>query len=1132
MSTQKRDIGKLSSSKSIALAVICFLACTVLVVGCSTKQNNSTSRFYHNLTTRYNVYFHGKTAYDEAYKNLISGYKESYSEQIVIDPITTQAGMEKGQSGGAFNRSLEKGRKAIRYHSIRTKPEKKQGRLSPKEAEFFNRKEYNSFLHNAWFLVGQSQFYNANFLEAMATFAYMARLYSTQPTIRDEARLWQARCYIAMGWTPDSERILHTIDSTAQRYKNSIYPLVRTEQALATHNPQEALRFIPLAIKRESVGQQKARLHYLHGQLLEQNLKTQEARKAYGKVIASAPPYPLEFAARLQQTMLIAQGNNSSAIRQLNKMAKSDKNKDLLDAIYLAQGVLYLSAQDTTQAINAFSLGAEKSTAKEFDYLLCEVRRGDLFLLRGDYLKAQKAFAGAASVVNKEYHDYERIQSLSSQLDELGKHAQVIYEQDSLRHLASLPEAERLRLIDSAITDYKERKKEEEREAALQQQQAEQDRFNEEMNARNPNRSNASEINQPTTDNRFYFYNPQLIARGKNEFERKWGKRTLEDNWRRRTKQFTPSSSSTIAEPESAQGVPNASVPDSTQMAQQSDSTNTASDPTHRDFYLAQIPLTEEQKHQSDLLIQQAFVGQAEVFNVRMELFNEAIRSYLELLKRYPQYDDRISVYYSLYMLYQRLEQPAQARLWQQKMLAEYPKEDLTLAISDPNYIQNLRNNVGKEAQLYDQAFEHYLRGNTKEVHKAYQTLKAEYPLSSLLPQMTFLDALSYVLTGEKDQFQTRLQEITTAYNKAEIAILAQDILNQLLAGRALGRTGYTGLDRNRMFASDSIQTVSDSIHFTIPSPTAPHYALLIYPSELSLNINAMLFAIAGFNFSQFTRLDLDVKHISTTVREEFVTGVFRSSSMAWQYVRKAHDRSLGYMQTLPQEAFLIAIDKENLELLNRGASLEEYVQFVADSIAPSQPIAGVVLARRLELQQVQEDEDEDLIPQKADQESHQEPKASDSEKQPTAPLLFDIDRNQYNEKDTTVWTDSLKVVSPVDSLSTSLPNRQITVNKPLTPEDIKQMEQERKTKEREEAKAKDQEKREKEKQRKELEKQRNRERILRQREAEQLRKEKERQREAELKKREQERKQRQQQIERERRERLKERNNRQQKTS
>ena len=35
-----------------------------------------------------------------------------------------------------------------------------------------------------------------------------------------------------------------------------------------------------------------------------------------------------------------------------------------------------------------------------------------------------------------------------------------------------------------------------------------------------------------------YFYNPTLVAQGKDLFERKWGKRPLADDWRRRNKQI------------------------------------------------------------------------------------------------------------------------------------------------------------------------------------------------------------------------------------------------------------------------------------------------------------------------------------------------------------------------------------------------------------------------------------------------------------------------------------------------------------------------------------------------------------------------------------------------------------------
>ena len=35
----------------------------LLLTGCSTKKNTKGSRFYHAMTTRYNVYFNGNEAY-------------------------------------------------------------------------------------------------------------------------------------------------------------------------------------------------------------------------------------------------------------------------------------------------------------------------------------------------------------------------------------------------------------------------------------------------------------------------------------------------------------------------------------------------------------------------------------------------------------------------------------------------------------------------------------------------------------------------------------------------------------------------------------------------------------------------------------------------------------------------------------------------------------------------------------------------------------------------------------------------------------------------------------------------------------------------------------------------------------
>ena len=51
------------SSCTKAVGVLTLLL--ALFAGCSTRKNTAGSRFYHALTTRYNVYFNGITSFEE-----------------------------------------------------------------------------------------------------------------------------------------------------------------------------------------------------------------------------------------------------------------------------------------------------------------------------------------------------------------------------------------------------------------------------------------------------------------------------------------------------------------------------------------------------------------------------------------------------------------------------------------------------------------------------------------------------------------------------------------------------------------------------------------------------------------------------------------------------------------------------------------------------------------------------------------------------------------------------------------------------------------------------------------------------------------------------------------------------------
>ena len=1057
------------------VSVVCL--CLVLLLGsCSVRRNNASTRFYHNLTTRYNVYFHGKNAFDETYNSFVANYSESYSRQIFLDPIEAQRGMLKERKGGAFDPALAKGQTAIKLHSIRTKPERK-GRPSAREAEFYKRREYNTFLHNAWLLVGKSQFYNGDFLDAMATFSYMSRLYATEPAIRDEARLWQARSYTAMGWLHEAEEMIRTLQTDASYLRKSqVYDKTLAEVALSKERIDEAIEPLRRAIAKEESRTEKLRMRYLLGQLLVQSGRPSEAQKVFRSLLSKAPPFALEFATQLRLVEIEAERNVRRAITTTEKMARRGRNKEVLDRLYLTQGDLYLRQLDSLSALKSYNLGVEKSTEHGGDFALCAVAAGQIYLAKRDWDEAQKSFATGVAALPKSHPKSEEYTTLSKQLDALALHVRAVAEQDSLRHLASLPEVEKFRIIDSAIAAYEKAQRERERDERMAARQEEQDAINEQLGSNTPSGVSKTPDQGMPTSGEFYFYNPQLIARGKAQFKQKWGNRVLEDNWRRRQKSVMPSASSPSFESQPTPEQADSLASDTTATASSSSQTlPPGQDPTKREYYLAQLPTTPEELAASDVIIQNGLLGMAQVFQEEMELFDEATYALEELLRRYPNYEERLGVYYQLYMLLERRGLTSEAQAWRRKILAEFAEEPLAKAVASPHYLEQLRTAQEQEERLYNEAFTAYLSGNPTAVRASATELHTQYPLSPLMPKMDFLKALSYVLEGEEIAFKQALEQLLREYQRDEVLELAQQMLRELTGGRSISKGGYSGLNYELSFGGDA--EAADSLYtYRLPLLRSPHSVVLLC-AEANVEYHSLLFALTSFNFSRYTDLPLEVSLERLSPIQRVTISGFTSERDAWNYVRDAYSPE-GYMPALPGDALLFAMDQASYKALLSGASLGHYFDFLADSIAPRQAAVALALSRYEEIAKARE---EAAVAPTKEVEIPQETAPVEAEKAPEP-------KPEPKEEETPIY--------------------QVNETAPISYEDVEKAARERKQREREEAKAKKKREeevkrqREEERRAKEAERKQRAEELKKKREGERRAKEAERkQRAEELKK-------------------------------
>lgn len=1133
------------SSSSLLL----YLAIPIVIVfgllSCSTSKNTSASRFYHNFTTRYNVFYNGEKAYNESYTQLIENHLEGYSEEIFLDPITAFSGQEKSKEGGAFDRSILKGRKAIQLHSIRSKPERKKGWQSdPKAVAFQNKREYNTFLHKAWMLVGKSQFYNADFLQAQATFSYIARLYSAEPVIRDEARLWQVRCYSEMGWLHEGQRLLDLVPAD-QPYtdRRGLYSKAVAERLILSGKKEEAIPYLQKAAKKEKNKRQRARMYYLLGQLLQDANRLEEAQKVYSKVLRTSPPFALDFAARIRRMELKSGKNPRSVITQLERMAKKHRYKDVLDQIYLAVGNIYMAIPDSAAAIKAFQSGVEKSTARGADFALCQIRLGDIYMQKRLYLLAQPCFSAAVGVLNKLNPDYERVSLLSSQLDELVGHAKVVHEQDSLLNLAAMPEEQRLAIIDSVIQAYIEEEKKQKEQEELEKLQQAQDAFNAESDALMDYPGKPKTQNQPTqqmpTSGDFYFYNQMLVSQGKIAFEKKWGKRILEDNWRRRRKEasFNTTVGDTIPADEEGLVGQDTLMTEEEKLAAAADSLT--SDPHNREYYLSQLPMTEEAREASGKLIAEGLFGMGTVFNERMEKFDESIDSYETLLRRFPAYENRKDVLYRLYLLYTRIGKLSEAERCRALILQYYPEDKLAIALRNPNYLKELAEMDVIQNRLYDEAFDAYLAGRVSTVRKNRTECRERFPLSELAPKFDFLHVLCFVLDGDSKGFSASLKQLVDDYPNADVTELAASMLKELLRGRSIVQGGYTGLSWNYSWGQGSDSISPDSLPpFVKPRVFSRTRLVLLAPSG-SLNKNKVLFALASFNFSRYTKQTLDIEPSSVGPFDQWLMSSLPSTRLGWKYIRDAYAEN-GFMPAMGDNSLLFPISEENYQLLIKGKSIGQYMDFLAEEEVPE---TAIVLDRWLEMTGQskaagKEEEEEEEV------QSHLVPTASadtivpDSQSligadtmmqvfpmndsiQVTAPITFDIDREGILS---TVQPDTVdREVADSTSAeegSAVRPNRK----KDVSVEEIQRLEKERIQNEKMEAKALEKSKREKEKERKQELKRREKERREARKAKLKEQREKRKERDRILKEKEKQRKEKLRQLEKERKAKEKER--------
>ena len=922
---------KKKKKKDRQMATLLIVLFSLVLSGCSTKKNTASTRWWHSFNARYNTYFNGNQAFIDGNLEKEKGNKDNYTEIIPLYMVGNKQSREIGK--GQYDRAIEKSEKAIRRHSIKAKPEwNSSKRKTAKDREWLGRREYNPFLWRAWMLLGKSQFQKGAFDEAAATFTYMSRLYHTQPMQSGLAKAWLAKSYTELGWMYDAEDVIRNMSRDSMDFRAvKDWDYTYANYYIHSGDYQKAIPYLRKAISHERRKVQRAREWFLMGQIQNQLGNKDEAYKAYRKVVACNPPYELEFNARIAQTEVMADRNGRQMISKLKRMAVNDNNAEYLDQVYYAIGNIYMLQKDTAQAIAAYEKGNQKSVRNGIEKGVLLLTLGNIYWQMEKFNDAQRCYGEAIGLLDKDRKDYDELAYRSKVLDELVPFTDAIHLQDSLLELSTMPEEERLKAIDRVIDALKKKEKEE-RDARLlaeaEQMEQEQQRTGNQLS---PGNQPAPTITQ-RGNGEWYFYNPMAVNQGKIAFQRQWGKRENKDNWQRINQ--TVVAMSEQQEEETPEGTENQEANDSIDIATPKEDTpqdSLSADPHEREYYLAQIPFTDEQKAVCHDIIKDGLFHAGVIFKDKLDNLTLSEKHLVRLTDNYTDYEYLDEALYHLYLLYARQDRMDKANACLNRMKRDFPESEWTTLLADPFYKENARFGEHIEDSLYAAAYEAF-KTDRYDIVKGNARVSADrFPLGENRAKFLFIEGLSMLNEGDGDGCIERLKTVVEKYPSSEVSELAGMIVKGVQDGRRLHGGKF---DIGDIWSRRDITLGSDSTAvIELSAERNENFMFILAYEPDSINENQLLFEMARYNFTNFLVRNFDIVLDEDNGLHRMRISGFLNYDEALQYARQLFaDKA---MAAFLKPCHHLIISENNLALIGTRFSYDEYMQFYEDTFIP-----------------------------------------------------------------------------------------------------------------------------------------------------------------------------------------------------
>lgn len=709
-------------------------------MSCSTKKDSFISRTSHSVAAKYNVLFNGKIAFEEAKTQLDNSYEDNFWERLPIEPLKIEEEIipfpgqtiQNDTEAQGFDKSEEKAVKAIQKHSM-----------------VIDGFEKNNQIDEAYLLLGKSRYYLQRFIPALEAFTFGIENYPNANLYR-ETKIWKAKAHVRL----QNEKlaietlvsVLRSIELTDEEYEKAHTAMAMAYTQLdSTHLVIDHLKKATYFLTDPYQGPRNL---FILGQIYREQEKIDSSNMVFESLsYMKKIPQKYKVHATIERAKNYSEADSTSIIAYtLRDLIEDRDNREYLDELYYQAGLISLKNENFDEARGLFELSVINNTSKPYQKSLSYESLGDFYFDKTSFEMAGAYYDSVLQIpIDQNTKRIRKIIRKRESLNDVIYYENIARKSDSILTLANMSEAEK----DIYFKGYIEQLKVKYEAEQLLKEQTTATAGMGDLAVTNNNYGDGGT---------FYFYNPQLVGMGKQQFKNKYGNRAPGDFWL--IEQNIGLSSDVV--------IKETAVELDTSML-----FNAA-------FYKEQIPKSKKVLDSINYVRNDAYYNLGLIYKEQFREYEIAAVDFEKFLENDPKENLILPATYHLYKTYEFFN-IEKSNKYKQEIVTNYPDSRYAEMIQNPKSVLESSNDDDSPEFMYKTAFVCY---EEEDFEFSLQTVNdglERFKGLEIEAKFELLKAYLLYKTVGEELFREKLNTIIVNYPNTEESDHAEEALKKLL---------------------------------------------------------------------------------------------------------------------------------------------------------------------------------------------------------------------------------------------------------------------------------------------------------------------------------------------------------------